>query len=86
MANRLESPATQILYLRIHIEKDLNDTSNEVGRLWAKAIDIAEAQPGFRRAYWGRSPEEPEKVQLHIGESLTPTSRLAAWAQVVSLT
>lgn len=71
MANRLESPATQILYLRIHIDKDLNDTSNEVGRLWAKAIDIAEAQPGFRRAYWGRSPEEPEKVQLHIGESPT---------------
>lgn len=70
MVNRLDSPATMIVYLKVSTEKNLNDLNSDAGRKWAQAIDILERQPGFRRAYWGRSPEAPESVQLHIGEFL----------------
>lgn len=62
------NPVTQILYFTIDKDKDLSKVS-EASNTWAKAIDILEQCPGFQRCYWGRSPEVPEKVQLHIGKS-----------------
>jgi hypothetical protein len=56
------NPVTQIFYLTIPKEKDLKSDS-----AWAKALDLLERSPGFQRCYYGRSPEVPEKVQLHVG-------------------
>jgi hypothetical protein len=55
---------TQIHYLSISQETNLTDSGSE----WSKALDLLEEHGGFRRMYWGRSPEDETKVQLHIGE------------------
>lgn len=62
-------PATQINYLEISQDVKLEDQNTDPGRLWKKALDILEVYDGFRRLYWGRSPEDWSKVQLHVGES-----------------
>lgn len=62
-------PATQINYLKIRQDVKLEDQNTDPGRLWKKALDILEVYDGFRRLYWGRSPEDWSKVQLHVGES-----------------
>lgn len=61
-------PYTQILYLTIPPEKDLTDPTVAAGHSWSRALDIVEAQPGFIRLSWGRSPEDKSKVQLHTGK------------------
>lgn len=62
------SPITQIIYLRIPPEKDLKESTEQYyGKLWAKALDVIEKSAGFQRVYWGRSLEQPENVQIHIG-------------------
>ncbi|KAH8681601.1 hypothetical protein BX600DRAFT_544134 [Xylariales sp. PMI_506] len=58
--------ATQIHYFTISPEKDLTDANSEAGKTWAKALDLLEEHEGFRRLYWGRSPEDRSKVQLHV--------------------
>lgn len=58
---------TEIIYLNIDPEKNLGDRSTEAGQRWAASLDLIETVDGFRRLYWGRRLEEPEKVQLHIG-------------------
>jgi heme-degrading monooxygenase HmoA len=58
------NPPTQIFYLTIPPEKNLDTES-----AWQKAIDSIAKSPGFVRCYWGRSLETPEKVQLHIGKN-----------------
>ena len=62
------NPVTQVFYFAIDNTQDLTD-GPKASSTWSKAIDILEQHPGFQRCYWGRSPEVPEKVQLHIGES-----------------
>lgn len=58
---------TQIFYLEIDADKQLEDRNAEAGRLWASSLDLLETAQGFQRLYWGRRLEEPHKVQLHIG-------------------
>lgn len=65
----MESTVTQIHYLTIPENKHLTDISSDAGKVWSKSLDVLEAQPGFHRLYWGRSPEDETKVQLHVGES-----------------
>lgn len=62
------NPVTQIFYFTIGKDQDLTKDS-DASRTWSRAIDTLEQHPGFQRCYWGRSPENPEKVQLHIGKS-----------------
>ncbi|KAK6213997.1 hypothetical protein LQW54_004771 [Pestalotiopsis sp. IQ-011] len=62
----MESTVTQIHYLTISEDKHLKDVNSDAGKIWSKALDVLEARPGFRRLYWGRSPEDETKVQLHV--------------------
>jgi hypothetical protein len=64
----MDSTVTQIHYVTIPEDKHLTDVKSDAGQIWSKALDELEAQPGFRRLYWGRSPEDETKVQLHVGE------------------
>jgi hypothetical protein len=58
---------TQINYLIIDKNTTIEDADSGAGRLWAEALDLLEQYDGFRRLYWGRSPEDATKVQLHVG-------------------
>lgn len=62
-------PVTQIFYLSIPVEHQLQDATSGAGRKWAEALELIADSPGFLRLYWGRQVEERKKVQLHIGES-----------------
>ncbi|KAK7961622.1 uncharacterized protein PG986_002447 [Apiospora aurea] len=64
-------PVTQIFYLSIPVEHQLQDATSGAGRKWAEALDLVAESPGFLRLYWGRQVEEHKKVQLHI---VSPTS------------
>lgn len=65
----MSSAPTQIHYLTISAEKDLTNSNIGDGKTWSNALDLVEQHVGFRRLYWGRSPEDMSKVQLHIGKS-----------------
>ena len=65
---KMSSPVTQIIYLTLRPEIDLTDLESDAGKRWSEALDLLEAHDGFRRLYWGRSPEDRSKVQLHVGE------------------
>lgn len=67
----MSKPATQINYLTISKDKELGDSTSDAGKLWVEALDLLEQYDGFRRLYWGRSPEDWTKVQLHIGKFAT---------------
>lgn len=62
-------PVTQIFYLSIPVEHQLQDATSGAGRKWAEALDLIAESPGFLRLYWGRQVEESKKVQLHVGRS-----------------
>ena len=66
--DKMSEPVTQIIYLTINSAKDLTDPGSPAGGSWSDALDLLEQHNGFRRLYWGRSPEEMKKVQLHIGK------------------
>lgn len=68
--NILPSAYTQIIYLTISPEHDLKDIDTKSGAIWSQALDAVEQTAAYQRLYWGRSVEQPEKVQLHIGRSL----------------
>jgi len=66
----MSAPAvTQIIYLTVDPDKNLTDAKSEAGRTWTEALRVIENHVGFRRLYWGRSPEDTSEVQLHVGES-----------------
>lgn len=67
----LPSSVTQIVYLVISADKDLKDKATETGTIWLQALDTIEGSAGYQRLYWGRSVEQPEKVQLHVGMFIT---------------
>lgn len=69
-------PTTQINYLTISKETPIEDPESDAGRQWEAALDLLEGYQGFRRLYWGRSPENWSKVQLHVGESSPKTNPL----------
>lgn len=58
---------TEIYYLEIDPDKILNDRNTQAGKYWAQSLDLIQTAEGFQKSYWGRRLEEPEKVQLHIG-------------------
>ncbi|KAH7035867.1 uncharacterized protein B0I36DRAFT_382491 [Microdochium trichocladiopsis] len=60
------TPVTQILYLDVDPARNLEDESTRDGKLWAEMLDLLQDSPGFKRLYWGRRLEEPEKVQIHV--------------------
>ena len=62
------NPVTQIFYFDIRTNKELTEDAPS-SKIWSKAIDVLEKHPGFQRCYWGRSPEKPDRVQLHVGTS-----------------
>ena len=66
----MSSPVTQIIYLTIPAEKSLKDFQSETGKVWSEALDLVQEHGGFRRLYWGRSPEDVSKVQLHVSKSI----------------
>ncbi|KAK8017078.1 hypothetical protein PG993_015267 [Apiospora rasikravindrae] len=61
-----QDPVTQIFYLTIPVEHQLQDATSGASRKWAEALDLVAESPGFLRLYWGRQVEEHKKVQLHI--------------------
>jgi hypothetical protein len=63
----MSNPVTQIIYLTITADKDLTNSGTEAGKQWSEALRLLENHGGFRRLYWGRSPEDMAKVQLHVG-------------------
>lgn len=69
-------PTTQINYLTISKETSIEDPKSDAGRQWEAALDLLEGYQGFRRLYWGRSPEDWSKVQLHVGESMSQPPHL----------
>lgn len=64
----MATAATQIIYLTIDPSIDLTNPQTKGGRAWSEALDLLESHVGFRRLYWGRSPEDMSKVQLHVGK------------------
>lgn len=64
---------TQILYLNISPDQHLEQKHTDAGSQWSRGLDFVTAFPGFVRLYWGRSLEEPEKVQVHLGEPTAPS-------------
>lgn len=50
----------------------IENSSTKDGQIWSQVLDILEGRNGFRRLYWGRHVEEPEKTQVHIGMSSIP--------------
>lgn len=62
---------TQINYLTISKTTEIDSPESDAGKLWGRALDLLEQHEGFRRLYWGRSPEDWSKVQLHVGKSHT---------------
>ena len=64
----MSSSVTQIIYLKIKPDIDLTDSKSEPGKRWSEALDLLEGHGGFRRLYWGRSPEDMSQVQLHVGK------------------
>lgn len=67
--NKLSSAFVQIVYLTIDPEHNLKDESTESGATWSRALDVVERSTACQRLHWGRSVEQPDKVQLHIGKS-----------------
>jgi hypothetical protein len=67
------SPVTQINYLVIDKDTTIEDADSGAGRLWVEALDLLEHYDGFQRLYWGRSPEDATKVQLHVGTYYSPS-------------
>ena len=62
----LPSSITQIVYFTISPDIDLNDANSQAGKAWSLALDVLENSSGYQYLFWGRSVEQPAKVQLHI--------------------
>lgn len=58
---------TQMIILPVRPDATIKDTNSKDSQIWTAALDILEKHPGFRRVYWGRHLEEPEKTQIHVG-------------------
>lgn len=78
-------PVTQIHYLTVGEDKDLSDKGSEGGKPWSRALDLLENSAGFRRVYWGRSPEDETKVQLHVGKRTLPNPESSDITYVLGL-
>lgn len=58
---------TQMIILPIKPGATIEDPASQDGEVWTASLHVLENSPGFRRLYWGRHIEEPEKTQIHIG-------------------
>ena len=64
-----------MIILPIKATASIENPSTKEGQIWSQILDILENWKGFRRLYWGRHVEEPEKTQVHIGTSLSRVLR-----------
>jgi hypothetical protein len=62
-----EPEATQLIYLRLPPSVRINPSVDDGGTYFHQLLEILKLHPGFRRMYWGRRPEVPDLVQLHVG-------------------
>ncbi len=60
---------TQMIVVPIPTSIDLNDKVTTTGKIWEDVLDLFRQQPGYKRLYWGRQVENPENVQLHVGNA-----------------
>jgi len=68
----LPSATTQIIYLTIPPDRNLKDITSEAGKTWARALGNLADSEGYQGLFWGRSVEQPEKVQLHVIRASLP--------------
>lgn len=78
MKSASEESWTQIFYLVIPPHEKLGNKTSKAGQQWSHVLDVLETSPGYQRLYWGRRLEEPENVQLHVGQFIAPSSALEA--------
>lgn len=69
---------TQMIILPIKATASIENPSTREGQIWTQTLDMLEQWPGFRRLYWGRHVEEPDKTQVHIGTQPTPFTLLSS--------
>ncbi|CZR54090.1 uncharacterized protein PAC_03973 [Phialocephala subalpina] len=60
---------TQMIIVSISTIHNLNGIS-QAGQTWKAILDLIRRTPGFKRLYWGRQVEDPERVQLHVVRGL----------------
>lgn len=47
---------------------ELDDPLSPAGKSWQATLDTVSSQPGYQRAYYGTQVENPNTLQLLIGE------------------
>ena len=58
---------TQMIILPVKSEATIEGPISKDCEIWTAGLHVLENSPGFRRLYWGRHVEEPEKTQIHVG-------------------
>lgn len=59
----------QILYLILSSEDNLDSKDTTLGTIWHDALREISSSKDCSGYRWGRSVEEPKKIQLHISKS-----------------
>lgn len=68
--SNLPCSVVQITYLTLSSRDDLRRKDTDLGKAWLRALQEISSSEHFSSLRWGRSVEEPEKVQLHISKLL----------------
>lgn len=61
----MSEPVTEVAYLPLKPSLDLS--SGEIKEAWQSALRTIASQPGFKTGYWGKQIENPDTLQLVIG-------------------
>lgn len=64
----LPASVVQIIYLTLIPNVDLNNTSTKSGQIWLQAVKTISSSAEYLSLRWGRSVEQPEKIQLHVSK------------------
>ncbi|KAE8824177.1 hypothetical protein PTNB85_08733 [Pyrenophora teres f. teres] len=62
----MSEPVTEVAYLPLKPSLDLS--SGETKEAWQSALRTIASQPGFKTGYWGKQIENPDTLQLVIGD------------------
>jgi hypothetical protein len=76
---------TQMIVIQVPLDIDLKDTTSESGKVWERVLELLRQQPGYRRLYWGRRVEDPEDVQIHVGNASSSVEVFSVIAQLSHL-
>ncbi|KAG8532767.1 uncharacterized protein KY384_002645 [Bacidia gigantensis] len=60
------APATEIATWSLKAGTDIDDPSSNSGKVWASTLDTVSSQPGYQRAYYGRTLENPSIFQFLV--------------------